>query len=669
MITCPQCGHEALDSARFCDTCGQGLGPAAAPAVGLAPLEAGFVLSGGLEIVDLVSHSSQENRYRASRRADGQAQWFLVRERLGAEPPEPAAEPPADAAPTAEQDPNGPRAKTAELRMAPGDRAGGDRAEDGPPAHGAGQCTAEPQPEAGAIEEAAAEPSDAGEAQQPPAPSNGSAAGVAAQEEEGRPSEPDGAQAVADDLGEVFGRVMSLSLTLDHPAFHRAVCGFALGGRVYLVYPERRFTPLWARPGGIKMDEVEALAAAIQLCQAVAYLNRRGLRLNDICPASIGYGERGRIEVAELDYVSNDLELQSEPVLNDGYTAPEIYRGKGVDKRADVFSIGALLYTCLTGERIACESWREEGGPVRFYPPHVISPELEQAARRAIAFRREERWANAEALKAELLRPAARLTVRSAALTDVGMVRELNEDAVMALEYQRASLVEPAERFLYVLSDGMGGAEAGETASAIALGTVRDYLEKQLLADSEPGGPGPGPALGAAAQQALEQANRSILDYQAAHPELRGMGATGVVLLIAPPDAAVAWVGDSRAYLYEAGRLSQLTRDHSLVQRLVELGQITAEEAHHHEHRNVITRSLGARPGGLAGAEATSLRLKRGDRLLLCSDGLTAHVEDRQIGELLGRHSDPLAAARELIVAANAGGGTDNISVVVVFID
>ena len=103
----------------------------------------------------------------------------------------------------------------------------------------------------------------------------------------------------------------------------------------------------------------------------------------------------------------------------------------------------------------------------------------------------------------------------------------------------------------------------------------------------------------------------------------------------------MAWVGDSRVYLSDAAGLRQLTRDHSLVQRLIEIGQITPEEARHHEHKNVITRSLGARQSGPAGAEGMALRLKRGDRLMLCSDGLTAHVEDHTIGEILRRHDDP----------------------------
>jgi len=213
-----------------------------------------------------------------------------------------------------------------------------------------------------------------------------------------------------------------------------------------------------------------------------------------------------------------------------------------------------------------------------------------------------------------------------------------------------------------VVADGMGGAEAGEVASAIAVGAIRNYVESGLG--------------GAKAQNpsqlltaALEEANRKIIEYQAAHPESRGMGSTAVGVLIAPPEGAVAWVGDSRVYLSDASGLRQLTRDHSLVQRLIEIGQITPEEARHHEHKNVITRSLGARQSGPAGAEAVALRLKRGDRVMLCSDGLTAHVDDKTIGEVLQRHDDPYAATRELVVAANAGGGTDNVSVSVVFAD
>ncbi len=667
MITCPQCGQTASEDTKFCDRCGQALNALAPPSPTLSPLAAGTEIKGRYTIVELLRQSSGENRYRASRNRDGKTEWFQLREQAGpaAGPAEEIKAPAAQPEPPPTEDPAGPRATTAELRLPGAAAEASESAQASAPEVKASTDesavmlvapidktaevrTADAEPEGSAAQAVAAE---AGVA----VAQNGSRDTGAALSEE-----PSGAP--CDDLGELFGRVMGLSLTLKYPAFQCALEGFADKGRVYLVYSDQELTPLSRRPGGIKMREGEALNVAIQLCQAIAFLNKRGLRLNDICPDSLAYDAGGRIKIISLDYVSNDNELQTEPILNDGYTAPEIYRGKAVDKRADVFSAGALLYACLTGDRIASESWREDAGPVRFYPPHVISPPLERTLRRALAFQPADRWANADALKAELLRFNSEIKLRSGALTDVGMVRELNEDSLMVLEYARDSQLEPAEHFLYVVSDGMGGAEAGEVASAIAVAAIRDHVEKALSA--EPAKPSPSLLV-----DAVEEANRQVQEYQVVHPETRGMGATAVGALIIPPEASVAWVGDSRAYLCDGTTMRQLTKDHSLVQRLVEIGQITPEQARHHEHKNVITRSLGARQSGPAGAESLSLRLKRGDRLLLCSDGLMAHVDDQHIERIMRRYDGPLEAARELVVAANAGGGTDNTTVIVVFVD
>jgi protein phosphatase len=708
MITCPECGQQAKDDAKFCDRCGQGLSQGATrpPPPAIAPLAPGAELKGGFKIVAVLNQTSHENRYRAERTRDHAT--LQLREQLSPEPVidqgESPAEPqstgaePADAA---EADPAGPTAKTAELRLKPEPHPIGiegssaksaavpepdavksadassldasaaaispeESAEPSTPAlpeKGDTQRTSEASGENGAmlLTEAAVEPDRPGGENGDANHSEASAGDDAAPVELAVPeavSEAPPEPAEQDDLGDVFGRVLALSLTLNYPAFQRSSEGFRNDGRVYLVYPDEELTPLARRHGGLGMSESEALNVAIQVCQAVGFAHRRGLRVNDICPESVAYGKDGRIKLTGLDYISNDNELQAEPIFNDGYTAPEIYRAKKAGKRADIFSIGALLYTCLTGERLDSETWREEGGPIRFYPPHVVTPGVEQAVRRALMFDPDARWASVDAFKAELLKLAGIVQIRSGALTDVGMVRDHNEDSVMAVEYRRDSLIEPAQSFLYVVADGMGGAEAGEVASAIAVGEIRNYLESGIESAGD---------LRGLLQESLEQANSRILEYQKAHPEARGMGSTAVSALVRPPDAAVAWVGDSRAYLCDNTGLRQVTKDHSLVQRLLEIGQITAEEARHHEHKNVITRSLGARPTGPAGAESVTLRLKRGDRLMLCSDGLTAHVEDAEIGEILRRHSDPLEAARELVVAANAGGGTDNVSVVVIF--
>ncbi len=692
MVSCPQCGMQNADEAKFCDRCGQGLAPASdrpAPP-GLSPLAAGAELKGGWRIVALISQTACENRYRAERaRGDGKAEHVQLRERaLEADGETPAASedkaPPPEPS-VVEEDPNGPNAKTAELHPPPDLVSAGaeaaarnpesSAASDEPIAAGGELAPAAINEDAADAviltedEAEAAEPDGLSEAAADAPPENGAApaetavdgASASAPAVNGAPP-AEAPPHTTDDLGEVYGRVMALSLTLGYPAFQRAQSGFADGGRAYLIYPDETLTPLAAGASSLPMSEGAALAIAIQLCQAVGFAHRRGLRVNDICPESVAYGADGRIKLTGLDYVSNDDEPQADPILNHGYTAPEIYKSRKVDKRADIFSIGALLYNLLTGERLEAEGWLEEPGPIQFYPRHVVEPGIEQAVRRAVAFDPAARWANVDAFKTELARLAGAYRIRAAVMTDVGMVREHNEDSAMALEYRRDSLVEPAQTLLYVVADGMGGAEAGEVASAIAVGVIRDYIEANAGAIQNGGGR-------EVLRLALEMANTKILEYQAANPESRGMGSTAVAALLAPGGCAFAWVGDSRAYLLENGQLRQITKDHSLVQRLVELGQITPEEARHHEHKNVITRSLGARPQGPAGAEAFNLRLKRGDRLLLCSDGLTAHVEDAEIAEMLRRHRGPEAAARELIVAANAGGGTDNISVAAIYAD
>ncbi len=676
MITCPECGLQSPDGAKFCDRCGQGLTATAAPVRVLStrptPLAPGTVIR-GYEIVELIAQDSVENRYRAIKKSDGAEERVTLRERIAQVREEPDEAPVEEAKPATSPEPPivDPHAKTAELKPPPSMSANGEAAAaESKPLEVAAtvSVSAEGSPEVATeavAPEAAPVSSEAPTEPLPPVEhANGAAAqSITAAENQATPEQefikelPDH---FADDLGDVFGRVLALSMTLAHPAFEKATSGFAHDGRVYLVYADSALTPLSRWRGGLKMSEPEAIAILLQVCQAVGFVHRRGLRLNDICPESIAVAPDGRIKLTGLDYISNDNELQSDPIFNDGYTAPEIYRGKKADKRADIFSVGALLYTLLTGDRLQSETWREEGGPIRFYPPHVVSPSLEQLIFRAVQFNPGERWPNIDALKAELLKQSGEFKIRAAALTDVGMVRELNEDAVVTLEFFRDSQVEPSQNFLYVVCDGMGGAEAGETASAIAVQTIRDYVESRFRR-------GETHAIGDSLTAALEEANRLIIEYQKERPEARGMGSTGVCAAIVPPDGAVAWVGDSRAYILEGGVFRQLTKDHSLVQRLVEIGQITAEEARHHEHKNVITRSLGARQSGLAGAETVPIKMRRGDRLLLCSDGLMAHVEDAAIADIMKRYDDPFPTARELIAAANAGGGSDNISVIVVF--
>jgi len=346
MIRCPECGQEAPDDAKFCDRCGQGLSKAASPGAQSSPtrptpLTAGASLKNGIEIVALTSQTSIENRYSAKRVRDGKTESIALRERFGPNPAEEVVEEaPVETpipAPSRAEDPNGPSAKTAELRP-PASQTNGT-ASQSPQSHAS---SAQPPSSASteasgegvqsAVEDASPMASALAEAAENASPDEESeAAEAAVVAETQRDSQgDDGAHedespAFGDDLGEVFGRVLALSQIMNHPAFQRATEGFAENGRVYLVYADEELKPI--RRGSQKMSEPEAIAAAVQICQAISFVHRKALRLNDICPESLALSKDGRIKLTGLDYVSNDNELQSEPIFNDGYTAPEVYRG------------------------------------------------------------------------------------------------------------------------------------------------------------------------------------------------------------------------------------------------------------------------------------------------------------------------------------------------------
>ena len=222
--------------------------------------------------------------------------------------------------------------------------------------------------------------------------------------------------------------------------------------------------------------------------------------------------------------------------------------------------------------------------------------------------------------------------------TDVGCVREHNEDSLA---------VAPP---LYVVCDGMGGHAAGEVASEIAV---------DVICDRAPAHPDAS-ALG----QAVEEANLAIIRAAREGVGRAGMGCTCTAAMLEKDKLVIAQVGDSRAYLLHKGQMQQLTRDHSLVADLIEAGQITEAEARVHPQRSVITRALGSDPR--TQPDLFELTVEAGDRLLLCSDGLSTMLEDDQIAKILASHSEPQRCAAQLVNEAVGRGGYDNVTVIVV---
>lgn len=233
--------------------------------------------------------------------------------------------------------------------------------------------------------------------------------------------------------------------------------------------------------------------------------------------------------------------------------------------------------------------------------------------------------------------------VRSGSATDIGRVRNTNQD----LAYEGLSL--------FAVADGMGGHVGGEVAARIAVEALQSAFSRQASV--------------AGLRQAVVEANAAVWQRSQAQDELRGMGTTlTAAALVAQDDGrdviALANVGDSRAYVYSHGRLTQVTADHSLAEEKVRHGELTEAQAAVHPHRHILTRALGVSPD--VDVDLWELHLQSGDRILLCSDGLTNEVSTEEITEILSAEAEPSEAARALVRMANENGGNDNITVVVI---
>ncbi len=246
------------------------------------------------------------------------------------------------------------------------------------------------------------------------------------------------------------------------------------------------------------------------------------------------------------------------------------------------------------------------------------------------------------------------------AMTDVGRARETNEDAFTIMDLASGKKIDAVREdhavdvqergVLLALSDGMGGAEAGEVASALVLESLQKALEREAKG-----------AIHEQLEAAVQRANRNVF-FEAKLENRQGMGATLVALFIRGDEAYIAEVGDSRGYLLRKGRLRQITRDQSLVQLLVDQGVMTPDEARHSPSKNVILQAMGlAKDVRVAIAR---LRLRAGDRFVLCSDGITNPVSDPELQKIL-TDSEPRAACETMIALANDRGGDDNQTAIV----
>jgi protein phosphatase len=245
------------------------------------------------------------------------------------------------------------------------------------------------------------------------------------------------------------------------------------------------------------------------------------------------------------------------------------------------------------------------------------------------------------------------IPLQTALLSDVGRVRKNNEDAIG----------EDLEHGLLVLADGMGGYQAGEVASQLAVSTILSQVRgyQALLEDPAPAG-----AIESVAKllrQAVERANTAICASARENPQQEGMGTTVVAGLIYARHFLVANVGDSRCYLLRNGVFTQITKDHSLVQEMVDAGQYTREQAQRVMSKSIVTRALGVETD--VRVDLFDTPMEDDDVLMMCSDGLSDMLSDEAMQQILSDHSTNLKrAAQTLVSQANANGGRDNISVI-----
>jgi len=234
-----------------------------------------------------------------------------------------------------------------------------------------------------------------------------------------------------------------------------------------------------------------------------------------------------------------------------------------------------------------------------------------------------------------------------AAVTDIGLIRESNEDSY-AIDKKTG---------LFVLADGLGGHSGGEVASKLAVDTITTFF-KRLPKEARES------SVTKTIRNAVQAAHENIIKESVVNPILAGMGSTLVLALIRERTLYVANVGDSRAYLYHDNNLRLLSYDHSVVSELIKQGEITKDEARRHPQRNLVTQVIGINP--FTDCYQKKLELCGGDIIMLCSDGLWDMISDKEIEEIIKNEEEPKNLCSDLINAAKDAGGRDNITIVVI---
>jgi PPM family protein phosphatase len=404
--------------------------------------------------------------------------------------------------------------------------------------------------------------------------------------------------------------------------------------RHYVLLPEP--VPPQASQVPVPQKMARVLNWGAQLADGLAYLHGNQIGWRQVAPAHIALQERSAMwyDFTAACRLSAD-ETQA-----------------SVQRTNDVVGLTRVIHYLATGH--------DTSTPDANLPPVVsglLGPILSDCPADMTAMRLAQELTRV----VEVIRRPTTVRTRIGRCTDVGRVRDLNEDGLLTLELDRVRCSVSDVISLIAIADGMGGHAAGDVASSLAIDVLAEKMVTHLLTPHLTGN-GASPSLPAQEwlEQSVQAANQVV--YMQRQAAKTNMGTTLVAAIAVGDTAYIANVGDSRAYLINQTGIQQITTDHSLVERLVALGHIDAEEARTHPQRNVIYRTLGDR--GEIEVDYFVQNLEAGDSLLLCSDGLTAKTEDEEIWSTVARCRSPQEACEQLVQLANSRGGQDNVTVV-----
>jgi serine/threonine protein phosphatase PrpC len=491
-----------------------------------------------------------------------------------------------------------------------------------------------------------------------------------------------------------------LLTTHTQPGLPQIVAYFQLDGFEYLVEEVplgRSLYDAWDDPD---LPTQKKYALLAQVAETMYSLHQAEAMLETLRPGIVIVTDDGQARLTDLSDLL-PLPIPADvPLRGTLYTAPELMAGKG-DPRAVLYSFGGLLYSLHVGRELQDIDFDRPGNPKPFIPRFPdVHPSFGRLMSKTFRREPESRFPTDEAVKedatgfVELIRTLNVLgrtmdlcRLEIAAWTTIGMVRTGNEDAYALLHATETRQDDASDAAILLLADGMGGYEAGEVAAALAIQIARQVLTQQKpfttvsgqsafptdpLASSATRPEGHAPArtdVEVVKQQikaAIKEANKQVFTAsRAPGSKRRGMGCTLEVVYVDGRNVIAGHVGDSRTYHLHEGQLVQLTRDQTLVNRLLELGMLTAEEAETHPRRNELQQAVGGQPDVEPGLYHGVLR--PGDWVLVCSDGLTNHINSIQLKEMmLSEAQSAEQAARRLVNFANIEGATDNATVIVV---